>query len=64
MRRAILASGVESARPFVGNFPPLRAVTSRVSRGRIVVGSVIEPLRIDRHLAFMREAPEPLLAMP
>jgi peroxiredoxin Q/BCP len=42
----------------------VRRSTYLISRGRIIVGSVIEPLRIDRHLAFMREASELLLAMP
>jgi peroxiredoxin len=42
----------------------VRRSTYLISQGRIIVGSVIEPLRIAKHLAFMREAPELLLAMP
>lgn len=42
----------------------VRRSTYLISRGRIVVGSLLEPLRIDRHLDFMREAPERLAAMP
>jgi thioredoxin-dependent peroxiredoxin len=42
----------------------VRRSTYLISRGRIVVGSLLESLRIDRHLDFMREAPERLLAMP
>ena len=42
----------------------VRRSTYLISRGRIIVGSVLEPLRIGRHLAFMRGAPQLLMAMP
>jgi thioredoxin-dependent peroxiredoxin len=42
----------------------VRRGTYLISRGRVILGSVLEPIRIGRHLAFMREAPELLLGMP
>lgn len=42
----------------------IRRGTYLISRGRTILGSVADSISIDRHLAFMREAPELVLAMP
>jgi thioredoxin-dependent peroxiredoxin len=42
----------------------VRRGTYLISRGRVVIASVVDPFRIARHLAFMREAPERVLAQP
>jgi peroxiredoxin Q/BCP len=42
----------------------VRRGTYLISRGRSIIGSVLEPIRIGRHLDFMREAPELVLAVP
>lgn len=42
----------------------VRRATYLISRGRTVLGSVLDSVRIDRHIDFIREAPEVVLAMP
>jgi peroxiredoxin Q/BCP len=42
----------------------VRRGTYLISRGRMILGSVADPLRINRHLDFMRQAPELVLSMP
>ena len=38
--------------------------TYLISRGRTILGSVANPVGLDKHLDFMREAPELVLGMP
>ena len=42
----------------------VRRCTYLISRGRTILGSVLDPIRIGRHLDLMREAPELLSNMP
>jgi peroxiredoxin Q/BCP len=42
----------------------IRRGTYLIGRGRSIIGSVLEPIRIGRHLDLMREAPELILGMP
>lgn len=42
----------------------VRRATYLISRGRTILGSVLDPLRVARHLDFMREASELVSNMP
>jgi len=42
----------------------VRRSTYLISRGRTILGSVLDSVRIGRHLEFMREAPELVSNMP
>jgi peroxiredoxin Q/BCP len=42
----------------------IRRGTYLIGRGRTIVGSVSDSIGVHGHLAFMREAPELVLAMP
>jgi peroxiredoxin Q/BCP len=42
----------------------VRRGTYLISRGRTILGSVLDPIRINRHLDFMRAAPERVLEAP
>jgi thioredoxin-dependent peroxiredoxin len=42
----------------------VRRGTYLVSRGRTILGAVLDSVRIERHLNLIREAPDLVLAMP
>jgi peroxiredoxin Q/BCP len=42
----------------------VRRGTYLISRGRMILGWVLEPIRINKHVDFMRRAPELVLSMP
>jgi len=42
----------------------VRRGTYLISRGRMILGSVVDPIRISRHLDFMRAAPERVQGAP
>jgi peroxiredoxin Q/BCP len=42
----------------------VRRSTYLISRGRTILGSVADSLRMDTHIDFMREAPDVVLTMP
>jgi peroxiredoxin Q/BCP len=42
----------------------VRRGTYLISSGRIILGSVLDPIRVSKHVEFMRQAPERVLAMP